>query len=100
MACLSISRDGVFVICASPIFVTSRVDLTPPGSALKFEVFAADATSLKPLIGQIECFMLDPAAPFMAELTTLEPCESTHAGLRLMRDAPTVRGVLTIQGEV
>jgi threonine/homoserine efflux transporter RhtA len=37
---------------------------------------------------------------FSAKLMSLEPCESTHSGLALLRDRPTLRGVLTIEGEI
>ena len=96
MSCLSIFTDDISVVCAKPIFLTSGMDVTP-GAALTFEVFVADAALLESRIGQVERYLLDTSAPFWAQLTTLEPCVSTHVGLRLLRNKPTLRGVLTIQ---
>src|SRR5271170_1066943 len=94
--CLSVFSDPLFVLCASPIFVTSGVDLTP-GKSLTFEVFEANAAELRSRLGEIERYTLDSSSSFFAQLTTLEPCESAHSALSYLRNEPTLRGVLTIQ---
>ena len=77
---------------ANPIFVTSEET-----AQVVFEVFEVDATSLKLRLGKPALYGYDSAQPpFWATLTALEPCQSTHMGLALMRDRPTLRGTLTI----
>jgi hypothetical protein len=93
MACLSVQHeDGcIFVVCANPIFPLSENE-----GALVFEVFKDDSTSLKHRIGTKENYMLDGGRPFLGEVVSLEPCESTHAGLSLLRHKPTLRGKIKI----
>lgn len=91
MAALSIRVDGHFVICATPIFLTSE----PSADLLTFEVFESDAARLKSVLGKAETYYLDDAV-FFAELITLERCQSTHPGLALLRHKPTMRGVLRV----
>jgi len=97
MAALSYHHaDGVFVLCASPIFVTSA-EIRDNG-LLVFEVFDADSCMLTPLLGVPTLFGMDPAQPpFWGVLTSLIPCESTHLDLRLLRDRPTLRAELRIE---
>jgi hypothetical protein len=101
MATLSVlSEDGMMVICASPIYLTSAIEYRP-GAKLMFEVLEADATSLKRLVGKTETFGMDPTQlPFTAQLTNLESCTSTVEALALLRDRPAMRGVLVIRGLV
>jgi hypothetical protein len=58
-----------------------------------FEVLEKDASQLKSLVGKTEPFGLDSRA-FFGQLITLEPPESTVPALAMMRDRPTLRGVL------
>jgi hypothetical protein len=95
MSSLSILKEGVFVTCANPIYLTCDLDWRD-GVTLSFEIFVADATSLKSRLGEVEQYCLDSQASFWGKLTILEPCQSTHPGLRLLRHKPTLRGVLTI----
>ena len=88
MACLSILKEKMFVVCANPIFPTSEPDWSD-GATLTFEVFADDAASLKRHLGKTEHFCLGSEAPFWGKLISLEPCAST-------RDKPTLRGSLKI----
>jgi|GEM_PF-1888256 len=90
------TEDGIAIVCANPIFLTSEPEFRE-GSQMTFEVFAADATSLKSRVGKLERYYLDSHPPFWAELTRLEPCESTHPGLARLRDTPTLRGVFTMR---
>jgi hypothetical protein len=95
MACLSILIEKMFVICAKPIFPISEPDWRD-GATLTFEILADDASSLEHHLGRTEHFCLGSEAPFWGKLTSLEPCASTHPGLGLLRDKPTLRGALTI----
>lgn len=70
-----------------------------PGDSLTFEVFASEAAALRAGLGQTERYLLDSSAPFLGQLTTLEPCENAHVGLSLLRDKATLRGVLAILPE-
>ena len=97
MAYLSVlSGRGVMVGCASPIYLTSEADYGA-GSKLTFELLEADASLLKRLVGKTDTFSIDSPHPrFIAELTSLEPCESTVAALALLRHKPAMRGTLTV----
>lgn len=101
MASLSIlSEDGVIIGCANPIFIISDGG-RQKGAELVFEVFERDATGLRARLGKYEQYGIDPTQlMFTAKLTSLEPCESTHPGLALLRERPTLRGVLRIEGEI
>lgn len=90
MAALSVLKDGIFVVCANPIFPISDVDGT-----LTFEVFEADAASLKRSLGKLDEYCLDDKH-FSGKLVSLEMCRSTHPGLALLRNKPTMRAVMTI----
>src|SRR5262249_12544640 len=97
MAHLSVlSGRGVMVGCASPIYLTSEADYGS-GSKLTFELLEADASLLKLLVGKTDTFSIDSRHPrFLAELTSLEPCESTVAALAPLRHQPAMRGILTV----
>ena|SRR2546426_7720281 len=99
MAVLSVlHKDGIFVGCASPVFLTSELDIRK-GANLTLEILEADASSLKRMIGKVETFGLgNDQPPFVAEVTSIAPCTSTASGLALLRDRPTMRCVLTIHG--
>jgi hypothetical protein len=89
--CLSILKDGILVVCANPVFLTSD----PDGGTVTFEVFEADSSGLKSRLGSIEHYCLD-GEPFLGKITSIEPCRSTHVALSLMRDRPTMRIILTV----
>jgi hypothetical protein len=64
------------------------------------EVFEVDAGELKSLVGAHRCFYIDETSgAFWARLSSLEPCVSTHHGLALLRDKPTLQGVLIVVEE-
>lgn len=95
---LSIFRDGrpPAVTVASPVFFTSPTDSLQIGAEITFEVSERDASALKPLVGKDEYYVINFETHFWARLKILEPCKSTHPGLALLRDRPTLRGVLTV----
>ncbi len=95
-----LSEHGVVVGCANPIFIISDGG-RKTGAKLVFEVFDNSARGLRRRLGKPDTYGIDPTQPlFSAILTSLEPCKSTHPGLALLRDRPTLRGVLTIEGEI
>jgi len=94
MSCLSVFDQGVFVVCANPIFPTSEVEWRD-GASFSFEVFVADATSLRLRLNEDHYYAMDSQA-CLARLTSLDPCRSTHPGLRFLRDKPTLRGTMMI----
>lgn len=97
MACLSVVREGAgATIVASPILVTSPIEGLRTGEKLIFEVLEQDAAGLRPLIGNAYIYALTPPSNFWGKLETLEPCESSHRGLALLRHKPTLRGVLAV----
>lgn len=96
MACLSILDNGIFVACANPIFLTADVDVAPR-KLLEFEVLESDSRSLAKLREELKTYMLDASVPFLARLTKLQNCKSTHAALSLMRYKPAMCGELTIE---
>jgi hypothetical protein len=101
MAALSVQNEsGVFVGCASPIYLASQVDMRK-GAKLIFEVLEADASILKQMVRQVATFGLGTdQPPFVAEVTSVVGCASTASGLEMLRDRPTVRCVLTIHGAI
>jgi hypothetical protein len=101
MAYLSVlAEDGIIIGCANPIFVISDGG-RKKGAELVFEVFDKDAAGLRARLGKFDNYGVNPNQPlFSAKLTSLEPCESTHPGLALLRDRPTLQGILTIEGEI
>ena len=58
-----------------------------------------DASSLKRLVGKPETFVTDDPGqpPFIGRLVSLEPCISSVEALSLMRERPTMRGVILIE---
>jgi hypothetical protein len=94
MTSLSIIRSGLpAVVVANPIFPLS-VDQT----SVRFEVFEDDAAALHPLVGHAAFYVVDGVS-VSARLKSLTRCTSTHPALSLMRDKPTLRGVLQKFGE-
>lgn len=95
-----LAEDGIIISCANPIFIISDGG-RKKDAKLVFEVFDNSASGLRRRLGRSDNYGVDPNQPlFSAKLTSLEPCESTHPGLALLRDRPTLRGVLTIDGEI
>jgi hypothetical protein len=88
---LSIVADGgKHTVVANPIFVTSR-----SAAEIRFEVLEKDAETLSKLVGIDQYFFLD-GDTFWGKLRTLEPCDSTHAALAMLRDKRTLRAVMSV----
>ena len=100
MACLSILRErGPTTVAANPIFPLDALNVRGEGE-FRFEVLDAAASQLKAIVGMHRCFYIDETSGvFWAQLRSLEPCVSTHPGLALLRDKPTLRGVLVVVEE-
>jgi hypothetical protein len=98
MSALSIFKpDRKAMPCvANPIFLTSALR-TECGAEVTFEVFEIDARALIDLIGTNQLYHLDNQL-FCAELKSLQPCESTHPGLSLLRHKSTLRCVFSMRG--
>jgi hypothetical protein len=95
MSCLSLIRDGgICSVVANPVFVITP-DRLEGGADVTFEVFEEDATALKALLDKPEHYVLDSTL-LWAQLKVLEPCESTHPGLALLRNRSTLRGLLRL----
>ena len=95
MACLSVQHEdgGLFIVCANPIF-----PLSEENEKLTFEVLEDDSASLKRRFGKKENYVLDGGRPFLGEVISLEPCQSTHVALSLLPHKPTLRCAITIHG--
>jgi hypothetical protein len=62
MACLSVLKEKVYVVCANPIFPTPDL-----GNTLAFEVLEKDASSLKSRLGEAdECYVVEMENPLQA----------------------------------
>lgn len=100
MACLSriknIGAKTLMVSVANPIFPLSSHDELKARTEIAFEVLEDDAAVLYSLIGQKVNYHLEETN-FWATLKGLVPCASTHPGLNLIRDRPTLRGVLVTE---
>ena len=91
MACLSVFKDGRYVVCTNRLFPTSDL-----GSTWTFEILEKDAASLKSRLGKVEEFHVDSAGTFSGVLRQLEVRPSTHPGLARLRDRATMYGVITV----
>jgi hypothetical protein len=91
MACLSVLKDKIYVVCANPIFPVSEL-----GSTFAFEVFEQDAAALKLRLGKPDEYYIDSVGTFFGILESLEPRPSTHPGLALLRDKATLHGVMQV----
>ena len=100
MTCLSILRErGPATVAANPIWPLDALNIRG-GGEFRFEVFDVDASQLKAIIGAHRCFYInETSGTFWARLQSLDPCVSTHPGLALLRDKPTLRGVLVVVEE-
>jgi hypothetical protein len=99
MSALSIFKPDrqTVVGIANPIFLTSLLKMVR-GAEVTFEVLDRDGAGLKILIGTKQLYYLDGRL-FWADLKSLEPCQSIHPGLTLLRHKPTLRGVFLMLGE-
>ncbi len=98
MSCLSVfDESGIAFVCANPIFLVSGLDVRP-GAKITFEVFKVDASGIRRIIGKREKFGLESQA-FWGTVVSLEPCQSTVPALALLRDRPTMRGVIAVHGD-
>ena len=89
MTNLSIIENGLSaVVVANPIF-----PLSTDQASITFEVFEDDAVALHPLVGRAAFYVVDGIS-VSARLKSLTRCTSTHPALSLMRDKPTLLGVL------
>ena len=98
MACLSWKPEHTkgFVVAANPIFPISPLS-APAGGSIEFEVFEHDAELLIAHVGTSHLFYInDDTGAFAAMLSPFVRIISTHPGLALMRDRPTLRGRLEI----
>ena len=91
MACLSVLKGGIYVVCANPIFPVSEM-----GSTLAFEVFESDAASLKLRLETPNEYYVDSTGTFFGILKSLEKRTSTHPELALLRDKSTLYGVMDV----
>jgi hypothetical protein len=91
MACLSVLRDKVYVVCANPIFPTSDL-----GNSFTFEVLEKGASGLKSRVGEADEYYIDSIGTFFGILQSLEPRPSTHPGLAMLRDKATLHGLMRV----
>jgi hypothetical protein len=101
MSVLSVVRGGDKVV---PAMIANSLCLTSPvriqsGAEVTFEIFESNSGSLRFYIGRREFYALDDNA-FWGELKCLDPCVSTIYKLPALRDRSTLRGVLSILGEI
>ncbi len=79
---------GPAVVLMNAAHITAEDD-----NHIEFEVLEADANSLLRFVG-IKQLLAYNGVSFWGELTSLEPCSSTTEALGLLRDKPTLRGVI------
>lgn len=90
---------SVFVCCANPIFLNNE-PVWSDGAEFIFEVLETEASTLKLKLDKREQYSLDGGPLFFGELSDLQPCDSTHPALSLLRNEPTLRGVMRVLGIV
>jgi hypothetical protein len=97
MAAISVAKDGKlpFVGVANPVFVLSQPVNWDAGGLITFEVLEIDGETLKSLVGQHLYYAIGDQS-FSGVLQLLEPCESTHSGLALLRHKRTFRGSIAV----
>jgi hypothetical protein len=91
MAAISkINQSGPAVLLVNAAHITEkRSDL------IEFEILDVNSGSLKKLIGEKQLLACDDST-FWGELISLEPCVSTASGLGLLRNKPTLKGIIRI----
>ena len=100
MSCLSVIEDKgkmIAIVVANPIFLTSPIEGLPNGSKIVFEVLEIDADGL--IVGDTRYYSIDGRQPFWGTIKSIDHCVSTHPGLDLLRDKPTLRCELEIFSE-
>lgn len=85
-----ISEGQPATLLANPVYVTSHTR-----DQVEFEVLEADGAALRGFVGVLQLLALDGAV-LWGRLLSLEPCTSTAAGLAMLRDRQTLRGVLRV----
>lgn len=98
MASLSYFDDELngFVLAANAIFPISPVEV---GKTFAFEVIEDDASGLRNLFNKDVRYHVEGTV-FTGRLKSASKRQSTHQGLRLLRDKPTLRAdidVLSLQ---
>lgn len=91
----SLEPSAVFVMCANPIVLTCEPQFRS-GDEITFEVQEIDAASLKTRLGEHEQYAIDSGPIFWAQLTSLDPCQTTDRAFALV-GKPMLRGVLTVR---
>ena len=91
----TLDPPSVLVSCANPIFLCTE-PVFSAGVDFLFEVLEADARMLQSRLNKQEQYSLDSGPLFFGELKSLQPCDSTHPALGLLRYKPTLRGVMTV----
>jgi hypothetical protein len=92
MAALTVALSG---LVANPIFVLRHPPDFAAGGTITFEVLEVDAEGLKAILNRPTTFALDGRS-FSGSLTHLGKNISTHPGLALLREKPTLRGAITV----
>ena len=96
--CVYLDPPGIMAHCAGPVYLASEPNYRP-GAEIVFEVLAADSSALQRRIGKRDQYGFDGSSPpFFGIITSLDPCQSTHFALSLMRHKPTMRAVLRVSG--
>ncbi len=85
----------VLINCANPIFLCTEPVLLD-GADFAFEVFESDSVMLRNRLNKLEQYSLGSGPLFFGALTSLELCDSTSPALALLRDKPTLRGVMRV----
>jgi hypothetical protein len=89
MTSLSVIENGLpAIVVANPIF-----PLSTDQTRITFEILEDDAAALRRLVGRAAFYVIDGVSAAV-RLKSLAACTSTHPGLALMREKPTLRGVL------
>ena len=100
MTRLSILHAGQPAIVVADIYLLDPLPDHNRGGEVRFEVLEADAENLKTLAGTFRLlYVSELEAPFRGQIRSLRSCVSTHPGLTMLRDRPTLCGVLAIADE-
>jgi hypothetical protein len=76
------------------------VDLTPSTVTFRFEVLVDDATLLQDMVSQHHMFCIGSQHSFWGRLESLDPCDSTHPELQLIKHRkPILLGSIAIERE-
>lgn len=89
----TISRlvEGGPAVVLAHAYVTSH-----QRNLLEFEALEVDVRTLHKYLGVKQFLTCDGNVPFWGELVAVTPCTSTHPGLGMLRDRPTLRGTFRI----